>query len=126
LWIRTTICVPGPVVFLTISFIHPLERLGVGPLVGKRLPRPARHWGLDVKDGWLRIEPAHGSADVEIPLSPELSDACEAMPKGHLTYPVSHAGKPRTPGGLGSDFNKWARKPAYRSDAGSSASRRAS
>jgi integrase len=60
------------------------------------------------KKGWISIERVHGSRDVEIPLTPELKAACEAMPKGHLTYIVSPNGKPRGVDGLGHDFAKWA------------------
>ena len=34
-----------------------------------------------VRNGRIRIERTHGSADVDIPMSPELQAACEAMPK---------------------------------------------
>ena len=34
-----------------------------------------------VKDGRIRIARTHGSADVDIPISPELQAACDAMPK---------------------------------------------
>jgi integrase len=61
-----------------------------------------------IRDGWIRIERAHGSADVEIPLTPELQAACEAMPRGHLTYLISRTGTPRSPAALGNDFRKWA------------------
>jgi integrase/recombinase XerD len=50
----------------------------------------------------------HGSADVDIPLTPELEAACNAMPKGHLTYIVTAYGKPRSVAGLGNDFARWA------------------
>ena len=49
-----------------------------------------------VKNGHIRIERTHGSADVEIPMSPQLRAACDAMPKGHLTYIVTAYGKPRS------------------------------
>jgi hypothetical protein len=42
-----------------------------------------------VKNGWIKIERRHGSADVEIPITPELQAACDTMPKGHLTYIVT-------------------------------------
>jgi integrase len=42
-----------------------------------------------VKNGRIRIERTHGSADVDIPISPELEAACDAMPKAHLTYIVT-------------------------------------
>ena len=42
-----------------------------------------------VKNGRIRIERTHGSEDVDIPISPELQAACDAMPKSHLTYIVS-------------------------------------
>jgi integrase len=61
-----------------------------------------------VKNGRVRIERTHGSDDVDIPISPELKDACDAMPKSHLTYIVTSHGKPRSKYGLGNDFAKWA------------------
>jgi hypothetical protein len=61
-----------------------------------------------VKDGRIRIERFHGSKDVDILVSPELQAACDAMPKGHLTYIVTMHGKPRSVAGLGNDFAKWA------------------
>lgn len=61
-----------------------------------------------VKNGRIRIERTHGSADVNIPMTPELQSACDAMPKAHLTYIVTAYGKPRSKYGLGYDFAKWA------------------
>ena len=61
-----------------------------------------------IKNGRIRIERTHGSADVDLPMTPELQTACEAMPKGHLTYIVTSRGKPRSKYGLGNDFAKWA------------------
>jgi integrase len=61
-----------------------------------------------VKNGRIRIERTHGSADVDILMSPELQEACDAMPKAHLTYVVTAYGKPRSKYGLGNDFAKWA------------------
>jgi site-specific recombinase XerD len=61
-----------------------------------------------VKNGRIRIERTHGSKDVDIPMSPELQAACDAMPKTHLTYIVTAYGKPRSKYGLGNDFAKWA------------------
>src|SRR5262245_6903800 len=60
------------------------------------------------RNGRIRIERSHGSEDVEIPISPELQAACDAMPKAHLTYIVTAYGKPRSKYGLGNDFAKWA------------------
>jgi integrase len=60
-----------------------------------------------VKNGRIRIERTHGSADVDIPVSPELQAACDAMPKAHLTYIVTAYGKPRSKYGLGNDFARW-------------------
>jgi integrase len=57
-----------------------------------------------VKNGRIRIERTHGSEDVDIPMSPELQAACEAMPITHLTYIVTAYGKPRSKHGLGNDF----------------------
>jgi integrase len=61
-----------------------------------------------VKNGRIRIERTHGSADVDIPISPELQAACDAMPKAHLTYIVTAHGRPRSKYGLGNDFARWA------------------
>src|SRR6516165_2223969 len=61
-----------------------------------------------VRNGRIRIERTHGSEDVNIPISPELQAACDAMPKSHLTYIVTVYGKPRSEYGLGNDFAKWA------------------
>ena len=60
-----------------------------------------------VRNGRIRIERTHGSEDVDIPISPELQAACDAMPKSHLTYIVTAYGKPRSKYGLGNDFAKW-------------------
>jgi integrase len=63
-----------------------------------------------VRNGRIRIERTHGSEDVDIPMSPELQAACDAMPKAHLTYIVTAYGKPRSKQGLGLDFAEWATK----------------
>jgi integrase len=57
-----------------------------------------------VKHGRIRIERTHGSRDVDIPLTTDLQAALDAMPKRHLTYIVTAAGKPRSKYGLGNDF----------------------
>ena len=56
----------------------------------------------------IHIQRTHGSKDVDIPISPELKVACDAMPKQHLTYIVTAYGKPRSKYGLGNDFAQWA------------------
>lgn len=61
-----------------------------------------------VKNGRIRIERTHGSADVDILISPELQAAFDAMPKAHLTYIVTAHGRPRSKYGLGNDFARWA------------------
>jgi integrase len=61
-----------------------------------------------LKNGRIRIERTHGSEDVDIPVSPDLHAACDAMPKAHLTYIVTAYGKARSKYGLGNDFAKWA------------------
>jgi integrase len=63
-----------------------------------------------IRNGRIRIERTHGSEDVDIPVSPELQAACDAMPKAHLTYIVTANGKPRSKYGLGNDFAEWARE----------------
>lgn len=50
----------------------------------------------------------NGSKDVDIPVSPELQAACDAMPKAHLTYIITAYGKPRSKCGLGNAFAEWA------------------
>jgi integrase len=59
---------------------------------------------------WIRIARIHGSDDVEIPVSPDLIAAIDAMPRSHLTFIVTAYGKPRSKFGLGTDFAKWARE----------------
>ena len=61
-----------------------------------------------IRNGRIRIERTHGSEDVDMPMSPELQAACDAMLKMHLTYIVTAHGKPRSKYGLGNDFAKWA------------------
>src|SRR6185436_17321477 len=61
-----------------------------------------------VRNGRIRIERTHGSEDVDMPMSPELRAACDAMPKVHLTYIITAYGKPRSKYGLGNDFARWA------------------
>jgi len=61
-----------------------------------------------IRNGRIRIERTHGSEDVDMPTSPELQAACDAMPKVHLTYIITAHGKPRSKYGLGNDFAKWA------------------
>jgi integrase len=61
-----------------------------------------------VKHGWIHIQRIHGSKDVDIPMSPELQAACEAMPKKHLTYIVTAQGQPRSKAGLSISFAQWA------------------
>jgi integrase len=61
-----------------------------------------------VKNGRISIERTHGSEDADIPMSPELQAACDAMPKAHLNYVVTIHGKRRSKYGLGNDFAKWA------------------
>ena len=61
-----------------------------------------------VRNGRIRIERTHGSADVDIPMSPELQAACEAMPLKHMTFIHTANGKPRSKAGLGLDFARWA------------------
>ena len=60
-----------------------------------------------VRNGRIRIDRTHGSEDVDMPMSPELQAACDAMPKVHLTYIITAHGKPRSKYGLGNDFAKW-------------------
>jgi integrase len=62
-----------------------------------------------VRDGRIRIERTHGSADVTIPLTAELSAAIAAMPKAkHLTFVVGRGGKPLSADGLAKRFAEWA------------------
>jgi integrase len=58
---------------------------------------------------WIRIARIHGSEDVEIPVTPELMAAIDAMPRSHLTFIVTAHGKPRSKFGLGTDFAGWVR-----------------
>jgi integrase len=70
-----------------------------------------QHVYIDEEDGkpWIRITRTHGSDDVDVPVTPELMAAIDAMPKKHLTFIVTATGKPRSKAALGVDFRKWAR-----------------
>ena len=83
---------------------HKLSKLLVR-VEGRRITRSGEPSGSAAS---LRIERTHGTNDVDIPMSPELSAACDAMSKAHLTYIVTTYGKPRSKYGLGNDFAKWA------------------
>jgi integrase len=63
-----------------------------------------------VSNGRIRIERTKGSDDVDIPVTPELMAALDAMPKDNLTFVVNAAGRPRSKFGLGRDFAKWAKE----------------
>jgi integrase len=63
-----------------------------------------------VSNGRIRIERIKGSDDVDIPVTPELQAALDAMPRSNLTFIVTAAGKPRSRFGLGNDFSGWARE----------------
>jgi integrase len=56
----------------------------------------------------IKIARIKGSRDVDIPMTPELLAACQAMPKAHLTYITSESGKPLSKITLGHRFAKWA------------------
>ena len=60
-----------------------------------------------IKDGRIKIERLKGSRPVDIPLTPTLRAAIDAMPKAHLTFIVTAAGAPRSKRGLGNDFAEW-------------------
>jgi len=62
-----------------------------------------------VKGGRIKIKRAKGCNGVDIPLSPELKTALDAMPANdHLTYLVNAKGEPYTPQALGTKFAEWA------------------
>jgi integrase len=62
-----------------------------------------------VRNGRIRIERTHGSSNVDIQLTAELTAAVMAMPKAkHLTFIVGRGGKPLTGGGLAKRFAEWA------------------
>jgi integrase len=50
-----------------------------------------------LRNGRIRIERVKGSKPVDIPVTPELQAACDAMPKGHALYMVNRYGQPRSP-----------------------------
>jgi hypothetical protein len=49
-----------------------------------------------IKNGRIRIDRVHNSKPVDIPVTPELQAACEAIPKGHALSMVNQYGKPRS------------------------------
>jgi Phage integrase family len=67
------------------------------------------HFGPQhIKNGRIWIDRVHNSKPVDIPVTPELQAACDAMPKGHALYVVNRYGKPHTAEGLGHEFASWA------------------
>jgi integrase len=61
-----------------------------------------------VRNGRIRIERVKGSREVDIPLTPELAAAIDAMPKVHLTFIVSEWGRPYSIDRIGHLFPRWA------------------
>ena len=61
------------------------------------------------RDGeWrIRIARIKGSRDVDIPMTPELLAACQAMPKEHLTFIHGRTGKALSRNTLGFWFRTW-------------------
>jgi integrase len=56
----------------------------------------------------IRIARIKGSRDVDLPVTPELLAACNAMPQDHLTYIHKENGAPLAKGTLGVRFAEWA------------------
>ena len=56
----------------------------------------------------IKIERIKGSRDVDIPVSPELLAACQAMPKAGLAYIIGQKGGTLSKVTLGHRFAKWA------------------
>jgi integrase/recombinase XerD len=44
---------------------------------------------------------------VDLPLAPELAEAIEATPSGHMTFLVTEYGKPFSPAGFGNKMRQW-------------------
>jgi integrase len=61
-----------------------------------------------IRNGRIRIERVHGSKAVDIPLTPELQAAVDAMPKNQMLYVLNQHGRQRSVEGLGTAFAKWA------------------
>jgi integrase len=61
-----------------------------------------------VRNGRICIERVKGSREVDIPVTPELAAAIDAMPKAHLTFIVSSWGKPFSVDRIGKLFCRWA------------------
>jgi hypothetical protein len=61
-----------------------------------------------VRNGRIRIERVKGTREVDIPPTPELAVAIDAMPKVHLTFIVSQWGKPYMTDARGKLFGRWA------------------
>ena len=61
-----------------------------------------------VRNGRIRIERVKGSLEVDVPLTPELAAAIDAMPKAGLVFIVSQWGKPYSVDRIGKLFPRWA------------------
>ena len=82
---------------------------GIRPRTTSRRTEVARLSPQHVKDGWLKIERCHRSANVEILITPTLQAAIDAMPAvGIRTYVVGKRGGSLTPDAVAGEFAKWA------------------
>jgi integrase len=57
---------------------------------------------------WIKIARTKGSRNFDIPVSPELLAAVQAMPREHLTYLHAANGKVLSKDALGKRFRQWA------------------
>ena len=64
----------------------------------------ARFGRQNIEDGRIRVRQTKTGTHQLIKIAPQLAEAIEACPSGHLTFLVTEFGKPFTPGGFGNWF----------------------
>ena len=78
-----------------------------------------------IRDGVLTLRQSKTGVEVEIPISPELAEIIDAVPKDRLTFLVTERGKPFTAQGYGDRFREWCREAGLPEVCGSHGLRKA-
>ena len=60
-----------------------------------------------IRDGALTIRQQKTGTELTIPILPEVREALNATPSGHLTFLTTEYGRPFTAAGFGNRFRKW-------------------
>jgi integrase len=67
-----------------------------------------------IRDGALTIRQQKTGTELTIPILPQVQEALDATPSGHLTFLATEHGRPFTAAGFGSRFRQWCDKADLR------------